>query len=158
MRATTLPALGARGGGWVVMQTVLIAAVVACAVAFSASWPAAVVAAGGLLLVLGVLLLGWAWRGLGSALTPYPAPRPDGRLAARGAYAHARHPMYGGVVLAAAGGAILCSSWPALVAASLLAPFFVLKSLREEAWLRERVDGYAEYAARTRARLFPFLF
>jgi protein-S-isoprenylcysteine O-methyltransferase Ste14 len=68
-----------------------------------------------------------------------------------------RHPIYGGLVLAATGWALLTAAVPALVGAALLLAFFRLKSGREEVWLRDRYPGYAAYAARTR-RLIPFLY
>ena len=38
------------------------------------------------------------------------------------------------------------------------APAENLKSRREEAWLRERVDGYEDYYRRTPRRLLPFAY
>src|SRR5476651_2191042 len=60
--------------------------------------------AGNLVVVLGVVVLVWAARNLGSALTPLPLPNGAG-LAARGAYRWVRHPIYTGVILACLGAA-----------------------------------------------------
>ena len=39
-----------------------------------------------------------------------------------------------------------------------LALLLDLKSRREEAWLRERVDGYEDYYRRTPRRFVPFVY
>jgi hypothetical protein len=82
-RHLSLPALGTRGGGWVAVQVVLIAAIALSALV-GLSWPYAVVpiayACGALLFALGVGLLVAGANALGSALTPFPAPRSQGEL------------------------------------------------------------------------------
>ena len=43
-------------------------------------------------------------------------------------------------------------AWPAF---ALLAPFYVIRLLSEERFLKKELPGYAEYCARTRFRLMP---
>jgi protein-S-isoprenylcysteine O-methyltransferase Ste14 len=112
--------------------------------------------AGGLLVLLGVALAFFAVKSLGSSLTPLPHPRDDATLVETGAYRFARHPIYGGVVLIAAGVAVALLSWPHGLGALALLAFFTGKAHREEVWLRARFPSYAQYAARTR-RFIPFL-
>lgn len=158
---TGLPSLGPRGEGWVAVQGVLLALVAGGGLMEGSSrgalpvplWIAGLLllGAGGLLAVLGMLQLG-------TALSPFPRPRDDGRLVEGGVYRLARHPIYGGLVIAAAGyGLLLAAPVTATVGALVLLAFFRLKSAREEAWLEGRYSDYAAYRARTR-RMLPFLY
>lgn len=155
-----LPALGRRGEGWVVIQFVLLAGVGAAGLAGPAWDGAARIVtsvAGAGLLGVGLVL---ALRGLvdlRDALTPLPHPRDGASLVDTGSYALVRHPIYGGIIVGAAGYGLLMASPPALVGAAVLLGFFRLKSEREEAWLEQRYPGYAAYRTRTR-RLLPFLY
>ncbi len=85
-----------------------------------------------------------------------PHPRDDARLVDSGVYALVRHPIYGGLILTAFGWALVLASPLTLLLAVVLAVFFGLKSRREEAWLTERYERYAEYMARTK-RFVPYL-
>jgi protein-S-isoprenylcysteine O-methyltransferase Ste14 len=119
-----MPQLGRRGGGWAILQGLLISAVLLSALV-GLGWPGGLEIAasivGGLLAALGVLLLVGGALQLGSSLTPLPAPRAGGELTTTGLYGRARHPMYGGGILFALGwSTIFASRWPALTV--LLAP------------------------------------
>ncbi len=155
-----LPALGARGGGWVVGQMVLIFLVGAVSYpSFDALPPSSafgwVSFAGGVVLVaVGAWL---AYRGidaLGPSLSALPAPSQDGTMVVTGPYERIRHPIYAGVILLTVGWSFLVVSLAALVVAALLAVWLDLKSRREEAWLAERYPGYDAYCART-SRFIP---
>lgn len=156
-----LPALGRRGEGWVLGQFLLLAAVLLSALAgrsWSGGYAVAAITIGAVLIALGVLMLAWSARHLGASLTPFPAPRA--RLGAKttGPYALARHPMYGAVILLALGWTIIFATVTGLVLTVALTVLLDLKSRREEAWLRERVDGYEDYYRRTPRRLLPFAY
>ncbi len=90
------------------------------------------------------------------ALTPLPYPRDGAGLVETGVYARVRHPIYGGLVLAAFGWGLLAASPVAIALAAVLLGFFELKSRREEVWLAERFPGYPAYRERTR-RLIPWI-
>ena len=158
---SSLPSLGPRGEGWVLIQGVLLvgiglAAVVETRLAVDVWTPVSLaglvlLAIGGLLAVLGV------WH-LGSALTPFPHPRGAGDLVETGVYGVVRHPIYGGLVIAALGyGLLLHALVTGVVGSLVLLAFFRLKSAREEAWLTQRYPGYGAYRARTR-RMLPFVY
>jgi protein-S-isoprenylcysteine O-methyltransferase Ste14 len=94
---------------------------------------------------------------LREALTPLPHPRAGASLVDTGSYRLVRHPIYGGIVLGAAGYGLVTASPLALVGAAALLGFFRLKSGREEMWLEQRYPGYPAYRTRTR-RMIPFLY
>jgi protein-S-isoprenylcysteine O-methyltransferase Ste14 len=104
--------------------------------------------AGNLVVVIGLVVLVWAARNLGSALTPLPLPNGAG-LTAHGAYRWMRHPIYTGVILACLGAAIGSGTVLAYAATLVVAVFFEAKTRLEERWLVGAYDGYAAYAART---------
>jgi protein-S-isoprenylcysteine O-methyltransferase Ste14 len=158
--SSRLPSLGRRGEGWVALQVALLAAAVVTGVV-GAAWLAAaspwLAAAGGLAALCGAGLLVGGGAGLGRQLTPFPKPVADGELRQGGVYRLVRHPMYGGALLVMLGWALL-SSPLALVPFVLAAAFLDAKRRREEAWLLERLDGYAEYRRRVRRRFIPLVW
>jgi protein-S-isoprenylcysteine O-methyltransferase Ste14 len=143
----------------VLIQGILLV-VVAAAGTVGPDWDGTVRVAttigGGLLIVAGLTLSARGAIDLRDALTPLPRPRADAQLVETGVYRFVRHPIYGGLVVAAAGWGLLTASLAALAAAIVLLGFFELKSRREEAWLERRFAGYAAYRARTR-RLIPWI-
>jgi len=154
-----LPSLGPRGEGWVVIQFALLGAIVASGL-LGPAWDgvARVVttASGVALTVAGLALAAQGLRDLSDALTPLPYPRPEAGLVETGVYARVRHPIYGGLIVAAFGWGSLTASPVALLLAVALVGFFELKSRREEVWLVERFPGYPAYREQTR-RLIPWL-
>ena len=155
-----MPALGARGGGWVVLQFALIATIVGLAL-LAPGWPHGarwwLKGAGALLLFCGALVIAKAGRALGSSFTPFPKPAASGELVEDGPYAVVRHPVYSGGILIAAGISVALSPW-ALVATAALAVVWALKARVEERFLMERYPAYAEYRERTRYRLVPYVY
>lgn len=160
MDARRLPTLGNRGEGWFFLQIVLFVAIAGAGLVGPA-WGGAGRTAGQ---VLGVVLVGCggllSLRGLldlRENLTPFPKPLPGARLVDTGAYGLVRHPIYGGLVIGAAGWGLFMASPIALLLAPTLAVFFDLKSRREEVWLSEQFAGYAAYRSRTR-RMLPWVY
>lgn len=152
-----MPDLGTRGEGWVALQALAFLSVAVAVVASSWRPPVPLAVAGIVLIVLGVAVCVLALRGLAvhGALTAFPRPLEDGRATERGVYAHARHPIYGGLLLAVAG--LACVRPWVVVPLAALALLFWAKSEREEAWLMERYPAYAAYRERVRRRFVPYL-
>jgi protein-S-isoprenylcysteine O-methyltransferase Ste14 len=155
-----LPELGRRGEGWVAGQLVLLAATVGCAYA-GVYWPhgaESFLAVLGLVVgVAGLVLFVAGIASLGRAATPFPRPHRRGRLVQSGVYRAVRHPIYGAVVLLAAGWSLALAPL-GLISTALLALFLDLKARREEAWLVERYPGYDEYRQRSPWRFVPGLY
>jgi protein-S-isoprenylcysteine O-methyltransferase Ste14 len=141
----------ARGAGWVWGQFALMAVILALGV-LPPRWPDWVRVLGVLILGAGVAGFVWAARTLGSSLTPYPRPRPDGVLVEDGPYRFVRHPIYGAGLLVLLGYALL-TSVVATAAIPAIAVVWWLKSSVEEQHLAERFPAYAEYRRRVRRRL-----
>jgi protein-S-isoprenylcysteine O-methyltransferase Ste14 len=156
------PRLGRRGEGWVALQSALIVLVGLSALT-GVYWPdsatgvsvvvgLALILAGLLLLVLaGISLL------LARSATVFPRPRAGAAVAEGGVYRRVRHPVYGAVLLLAAGWS-LAESPLGLIPVALLAVVFDLKARVEEAWLEERLPGYARYRERTPRRFVPGVY
>jgi protein-S-isoprenylcysteine O-methyltransferase Ste14 len=155
-----LPSLGPRGEGWVLVQSVLLVLVAAGGWSLGPDWSGPARLAGifvGIALIAGgVLLVARGVVDLGGAMTPLPRPREGAKLVQTGAYTLARHPIYGGLILASFGWAIVQASIVSVILAAALATFFQLKSTREERWLEMRYPDYAAYRARTR-RFIPWI-
>jgi protein-S-isoprenylcysteine O-methyltransferase Ste14 len=156
---TRLPSLGSRGEGWVALQFLLLGVVILggaaslaglTAPAWNGAARVASTLAGIVLIVLGANQARRGTRDLGSNLTPLPHPATGAELVESGIYGRVRHPIYGGILLGAAGWALLTAAPIAVAAALVLVPFFWAKSTVEERWLATRYPGYDAYRRRTR--------
>jgi protein-S-isoprenylcysteine O-methyltransferase Ste14 len=157
---TPTQSLGPRGEGWVLIQGVLLVLVAAAGWSLGPDWSGPLrlvgVVVGIAMILSGIVLVVRGVVDLGGAMTPLPRPREDASLVETGAYALVRHPIYGGLILAAFGWAIAQASIGAVILAAALATFLRLKSMREERWLEMRYPDYPEYRARTR-RFIPWI-
>jgi protein-S-isoprenylcysteine O-methyltransferase Ste14 len=101
---------------------------------------------GGIILAGGVGVLIWGVRSLGRNITPGIEPLATGELVTSGAYAHARHPIYTGVVLVLTGYTLAWSNWTlALGVGFVTLQYFNAKARAEERWMLQRFPGYASY-------------
>ena len=146
-----------RGGVWVVAQGVLLTAVALLAVCSRGGGFPIVVMAGVALMLVGASVALAGAMTLGRNLTPFPKPTDSAQLVRHGIYAVIRHPLYTSVIAVAIGWSLVWQSWPALLAAATLIPFFHGKARREERWLRERFPDYADYERRVR-RFIPWIY
>ena len=143
-----------RGGVWVLVQSVLLGAVILLAILYRGggfySW---VVIAGAALLLFGAGVALAGALALGRNLTPYPKPGEQAQLVRHGIYAVIRHPLYTSVISVSVGWALVWQSWPALLVALSLIPFFHAKARREERWLRDKFPEYPDYERQVRGFL-----
>lgn len=149
------PTFRERGGGWALVQSVLMIAVCVAVFidqgSFGGSW---------------VTVVGWALFGLGSIAgvggalslrsnrTIFPRPKEDSRLITGGIYRWVRHPLYASLMALGSGWALLRGSWTALGITLVMIVFLRFKAAREETWLTERFPDYVDYARRV-ARFIP---
>jgi len=146
-----------RGGDWVAGQLLLFACLLVLSVLYPGTGPAAWRYAGVLVLIVAAAVAVAGVKALGRNLTPFPKPADHAKLVQNGIYAKIRHPLYTAVILAGFGWALLWLSWPALLVAVALLPFFHAKSCREEGFLRLKFPGYREYETRT-SRFIPWIY
>ncbi len=90
-------------------------------------------------------------------ITALPAPAAGAPLVEDGSFGLVRHPIYGGLVVAALGIAAARASALGLVAAGALGGFFLLKSRFEERLLAAAYPEYDSYRARVTRSLIPWL-
>lgn len=159
-RPTAGDGIWARGGAWALAQfpltaLALVVARVGPTIPQAVHGPARWLGLG-LFLTGGLLFLAGAFK-LGSGLTPFPRPLQDAHLVQNGPYGLARHPIYGGGVIALVGWALLNGGWLGLLAAAGMAVFFNAKAGVEERWMSQRFPEYAAYRRRVR-KLIPFVY
>jgi protein-S-isoprenylcysteine O-methyltransferase Ste14 len=75
-----------------------------------------------------------------------------------GPYRWVRHPMYLGSALMFLFMPLALGSYVAWPAFALIVPFYVIRLLREEKFLRQQLPGYSEYCLRTRFHLVPWIW
>lgn len=114
-------------------------------------WPVpvalAVVSGAAAVVGLGIMLV--AGTALGRGLTATPLPNAHAQLRTTGLYRFVRHPIYSGLLLAAAAFTLGTGSVTRLAVLLLLVVLLTLKARWEEVRLARRFDGYDAYAART---------
>jgi protein-S-isoprenylcysteine O-methyltransferase Ste14 len=80
------------------------------------------------------------------------------RVITTGPYRYVRHPMYAGMIFYLFCAPLLFGSWWGLLGGCVLLGLFVIRIMIEERTLREKLQGYNEYAKRVRYRLVPLVW
>jgi len=126
---------------------------------WSPAVPGPVVAAGGLLLLVGAALSTWAMlvNEFFSAVVRLQDDRGQ-VVVTGGPYRFVRHPGYLGSLLLYSGVALLLGSVWALAVVAVLAAVLVVRTAKEDRFLHEQLAGYPQYARRVRFRLLPGLW
>ena len=77
------------------------------------------------------------------------------KVIATGTYSFVRHPMYLGILVMFIFSPLALGSYWALIPASLIVPVLLIRIRDEEKELLENLEGYREYAAKTKYHLIP---
>ena len=75
-----------------------------------------------------------------------------------GMYGVVRHPMYAGALLLFVAGPLLLSSVWGLTMSLVLIVTIAVRSIGEEAMLKQELEGYSDYMKRVKWRMIPFVF
>jgi protein-S-isoprenylcysteine O-methyltransferase Ste14 len=75
-----------------------------------------------------------------------------------GMYGVVRHPMYAGALLLFVAGPLLLGSVWGLIMSLVLIVTIAVRSIGEEAMLKQELEGYRDYMKRVKWRMIPFVF
>lgn len=126
---------------------------------WTTTYPALVRGAGLIFLVVGMYVLFAALRENTFAAPVVKMQKERGQhVISSGPYGIVRHPMYAGALLLFLGGPMLLSSNYGLALGFVLTVTIAIRSLGEEAMLKEELPGYREYTREVRWRMVPFVF
>ena len=75
-----------------------------------------------------------------------------------GMYGVVRHPMYAGALLLFVAGPLLLGSAWGLIMSLVLIVTIAVRSIGEEAMLKQELEGYTDYMKRVKWRMIPFVF
>jgi protein-S-isoprenylcysteine O-methyltransferase Ste14 len=80
------------------------------------------------------------------------------KVVSTGPYAVVRHPLYSAVLIMLPSIALMLGSWYGLTGSFLIGGAILFRTVMEDQKLMRELEGYAEYAARVRYRLVPFIW
>ncbi|MCX6430320.1 MAG: DUF1295 domain-containing protein [Actinobacteria bacterium] len=109
-----------------------------------------------IMIILGLLVLFFAWKVLRPSLQISPLPKEGAIFISRGIYKYVRHPMYLGVILIGFGLASFGNSAVSWILELLLLLTLNFKASFEDDLLRERYPEAAHYQKHT-AKVMPCL-
>ena len=108
--------------------------------------------------VAGCLIAAWARIMLGGNWSGTATVKASHELVVKGPYAFARHPIYTGLLLAAAGTALVVGEWRSIAGmVVILLALFVKMSQEERLMLQAFPNAYPDYRQKVRA-LIPGVF
>lgn len=121
--------------------------------------PGWAVSAGGLAAVIAGIAIGYVAFGQNPFAAPTIHDQSDGgqRVIDTGLYGLVRHPFYAGMLLVYVGTALWLGSYAAAIGVTGFLLMTLARIAIEEAYLRDHLPGYADYARRVRGRLVPYL-
>jgi len=126
---------------------------------WSPAFPFWLRATGTVLLVVSIALIFEALRENTFAAPVVKMQKERGqKVISTGLYGVVRHPMYAGAVLLFVAGPLLLGSVFGLIMGLVLIVTIAVRSIGEEAMLKQELEGYSDYAKRVKWRIIPFVF
>ncbi|MEQ8170059.1 MAG: isoprenylcysteine carboxylmethyltransferase family protein, partial [Candidatus Eremiobacterota bacterium] len=80
------------------------------------------------------------------------------KVCTAGPYRFVRHPGYTGFILNSSSVSFILGSYMAILPASLIVVLIIIRTLLEDNVLQKELEGYKEYAGKTKYRLLPFVW
>jgi protein-S-isoprenylcysteine O-methyltransferase Ste14 len=110
----------------------------------------ALAAAGVALTWIGIAIALWARWHLGQYWSARVTLKEDHQLIRTGPYAHFRHPIYSGIILAAIGGALAIDRWQCVAGIAVIILGYSIKAKREESMLTAQFgEAFQEHCRHT---------
>jgi len=126
---------------------------------WSPTFPLSIKIAGTLLLLLASFLLFEALKENTFAAPVVKMQKERGqKVISTGLYSIVRHPMYTGATLLFISAPLLLGSVYGLIMGFVLIVTIAIRSVGEEAMLKQELPGYREYMQKVKWRLIPFIF
>ena len=99
---------------------------------------------------IGIALAMWARWHLGQYWSGRITLKQDHKLIRTGPYAHFRHPIYSGIILAAIGGALAIDKWRCVVGVAAIVLAYLIKGKKEESVLAAQFgEDFKEHCRHT---------
>jgi len=126
---------------------------------WSPTFPLSIKIAGTLLLLLASFLLFEALKENTFAAPVVKMQKERGqKVISTGLYSIVRHPMYAGATLLFISAPLLLGSVYGLIMGFVLIVTIAIRSVGEEAMLKQELPGYREYMQKVKWRMIPFIF
>ena len=126
---------------------------------WSPTFPLWLKAIGTVLLVLSIVLVFEALRENTFAAPVVKMQKERGqKVVSTGMYGVVRHPMYAGALLLFVSGPLLLGSVWGLIVSLILIVTIAVRSIGEEAMIKQELEGYSDYMRRVKWRMIPFVF
>ena len=126
---------------------------------WSPTFPLWLKAIGTVLLVLSIVLVFEALRENTFAAPVVKMQKERGQtVVSTGMYGVVRHPMYAGALLLFVAGPLLLGSVWGLIVSLILIVTIAVRSIGEEAMLKQELEGYSDYMRRVKWRMILFVF
>jgi len=76
----------------------------------------------------------------------------------KGPYGFVRHPGYLGMIISLVGFPLILNSYWTFIFVAMSVGVLVLRTYLEDGFLKARLNGYTDYALKTKWRLIPYIF
>jgi protein-S-isoprenylcysteine O-methyltransferase Ste14 len=126
---------------------------------WSPAFPFWLKATGTVLLVISIVIVFEALRENTFAAPVVKMQKERGQtVISTGMYSVVRHPMYAGALLLFVASPLLLGSVWGLIMSLILIVMIAVRSIGEEAMLKQELEGYRDYVKKVKWRMIPFIF